>query len=99
MKKTLSGLLSLALAAMLTFATTSALTRGADQKQIPASQRLSERASQEITGAGSWSEFTNGLACGLGIVGIAAGGLTGVGALAATVAVASVAGACVGACE
>src|SRR5262245_4645828 len=99
MKKMLSGLISLALAVMVTFATTGALTRGNAQKQIPVSQRLSEQASLQIAGGDGWSRFTNGVTCGLGIVGIAAGGLSGVGAIAAVTVVTAVAGACVRAFE
>jgi hypothetical protein len=99
MKKVLSGFLSLALASTLTIAMSSVQTANAAQKQIPVSHLLSDNISQEITGAGPWSQFFSGVSCGVGIVGIAVAASSGVGVFAVVVAGSGVAAACVKAVE
>jgi hypothetical protein len=59
-------------------------------------QELTGIQADLILGGWDWGKFANGLACGAGIVGIAAGGASGLGAPAAVLAVSSVAAACVG---
>jgi len=50
----------------------------------------------QVVGGWSWANFGAGLVCGAGIVAIAGGALSGVGAPAAIMAVSGVAGACIG---
>ncbi len=95
MKKTISGLLSLALAVMLTPAIYGAISAAGHGNNMTVSQPIPDNPAQEIVGSGPWSRFFNGVICGAGIVGLAAGALTGVGVAGAVVYVASVAGACV----
>jgi uncharacterized membrane-anchored protein YitT (DUF2179 family) len=98
MKKTISGLLSLALAAMVTFASFDAMATGTPEKQTAVSQQLSKQASQDITGGTDWDAVADGVLCGVGIVAIAAGGLssggTAVGALVAFAGYVGVGAAC-----
>lgn len=97
MKKTLSGLLSLALAAMVTFASFDAVATGTPEKQTTVSQQLSDQMSQVTVGGIDWEAFANGVACGVGVVAIAAGSSTGIGALAAAALITGTAATCVAA--
>lgn len=58
---------------------------------------LTSSTSAAFVGGGVWGEIGAGIVCGAGIVGIAAGGLSGVALPAAIIAVSGVAGACVAA--
>jgi len=95
MKKMLSGFLSLALAAMLTPAISGVISADGHRDNVTVSQPIFDSSSREIAGAGPWSKFINGVACGAGIVAIAGGALSGVGAAGAVLAVTGVAAACV----
>lgn len=97
MRRTISGLLSLSMAAMLTFTAIDAALPSGDHSTVTVSSKISDDHSREIAGAGPWSQFFNGVACGAGIVAIAGGALSGVGVPAAMIAVTGVAAACVSA--
>lgn len=97
MKKALSGLLSLSLAAMLTCAAAGAVLETSRPLTSTVSHPISDQLGEEIIGRGALTQFFEGVACGAGIVAIAAGSLSGVGVPIAIVAVASTAAACSGA--
>ncbi|MCI0337281.1 MAG: hypothetical protein L0226_06880 [Acidobacteria bacterium] len=81
MKKLISLVLSLSLIAFISFTATGAATENLKPQQNAA--RLTDTAIQQMYGTGPTSKFFDGVACGAGIVAIAAGTLSGVGALGA----------------
>lgn len=65
--------------------------------EIGSSQPIPDALSQILIGGGRWSQFFSGVACGAGIVWIGVGGLSGVGAPVAVMAVTGVVATCVAA--
>ncbi len=85
MKKVLSLVLALAVFSTLAMAGAQGVT---------VSYEMTGAESDSLVGAGSWSDFLTGLACGLGTVAVIAGVATGAGAVVSLAAASGVAATC-----
>lgn len=97
MKQIARPVLASSFVGMFAVAVMEALQPSALHLTALATHPLTSTTAASFVGGGIWGQIGCGLACGAGIVGIAAGGLSGVGVPAAIIAVSGVAGCCIGA--